>query len=48
MILRAHDLIASQTAELQELRATFAEVVASNSSLKAEIEVLKEAVIIFS
>jgi hypothetical protein len=41
---RAHDLIASQTAELEELRTTFAEVVASNSSLKAEIEVYKEAV----
>jgi hypothetical protein len=41
---RAHDLISSQTAELEELRNTFAEVVANNSALKNEIEVLKEAV----
>lgn len=40
---QAHDLIASQSAELDELRGTFAEVVTNNSSLKAEIETLKEA-----
>eukprot|EP00604_Paraphysomonas_vestita_P002219 CAMPEP_0174819290 /NCGR_PEP_ID=MMETSP1107-20130205/2422_1 /TAXON_ID=36770 /ORGANISM="Paraphysomonas vestita, Strain GFlagA" /LENGTH=557 /DNA_ID=CAMNT_0016032487 /DNA_START=414 /DNA_END=2087 /DNA_ORIENTATION=- len=40
---QAHDLLAAQTSELEELRATFAEVVANNSTLKAEIETLKEA-----
>ncbi len=43
--IRAHDLINSQSAQLEELRGTFAEVVANNSSLKAEIETLKEAVL---
>mmetsp|Transcript_10383 Transcript_10383/g.15782 ORF Transcript_10383/g.15782 Transcript_10383/m.15782 type:complete len:678 (-) Transcript_10383:152-2185(-) len=39
----AEEIISNQKAEIEELRATFAEVVAANTALKQEVEALKES-----